>query len=87
MTFGRALDNFDRFLDFFLSMGQVPLYEGVRRHYPELVTLVEKRLRDGRWEVVRDTGWNSRAPGRVARRWCDTVLMPSSITSVTLRLS
>jgi alpha-mannosidase len=52
MTFGRALDNLERFPDFFFSMSQVPLYEGMRQHHPELAARVEKQIRDGRWEVV-----------------------------------
>ncbi len=52
MTFGRAIDVLDRCKDYVFVASQVPLYEGLRRHYPELAAKVASQIRQGRWEVV-----------------------------------
>jgi alpha-mannosidase len=51
-TFGLAADNLEQVPEYFFSASQVPLYEGMRQHHPQLAARVEKLIREGRWEIV-----------------------------------
>jgi alpha-mannosidase len=52
MTFGRAVEALERFPDYVFVASQVPLYEGLRRNYPDLAAKVARYVREGRWEIV-----------------------------------
>ena len=51
-TFERALSNLRRFPEYTFAQSQVPLYEPMKRLYPEIFDEIKEMVLAGRWEIV-----------------------------------